>query len=505
MINKETQKMPERHTLAKVLNFKNYLGLGIGSIIGVGWVVVAGDWLVRGGPLGAILGFIIGGFLLCIIGLCYAELTPAIPVAGGAVAFSFKAFGIGPSFLTGWFLALAYIAICPFEAVAIGWLLEYLAPNLKSETLYTIGGYPVSLLSILAGVILSLFIIYMNLRGVKASAKFQTITTGLIFVFAATFTIIALIKGSFANMVPLFSGGGSGSAVLGSIIAVLGVVPFFYSGFDTIPLGAEESGTKLDPRDLGKAIIISILVGAVFYGIIILAFSLCLPWQEAVKAELPTATAFQTAFGYTWATKLVLLAAFLGLITSFNGFFIAATRIIFALGRGGLLPKWLGNVDEKHKTPKNAIILVGLITLIGPFVGRSSLLPIVNVGSLAFISGWFITCLSSIRLRKSSPNMIRPYRVKHKSYLYIGTGIAALLILFIIFPGSSAQLAWPLEYAIVAGWLLVGYIGYRVRQSKKDMSDEERAYQILGTNLIDVQSTTQTASHENAEPGRVKI
>jgi amino acid transporter len=470
----------ERKTLAKAMNFKNYLGLGIGSIIGVGWVVVAGDWLVRGGPLGAIIGFVIGGLLLIFVGLCYSELTPAIPVAGGEVAFSFKAFGIGPSFLTGWFLSLAYIILCPFEAVAVGWLIEYLIPALKMKSLYTIGGYPVSLLSIGTGVLLSLLIIYMNYRGVKISAQFQTITTAMIFVCVAAFTIIALIRGSFSHMIPLFSGGSSLPAVGASIIAVLGIVPFYYSGFDTIPQGAEESGTELNPRDLGKAVIVSILVGAAFYGIVILALSLCMPWQETIKYEMPTANAFQAAFHYTWATKLVFFAAFLGMITSFNGFFIASTRVIFASGRGGLLPKSLGDVEQKHQTPKNAILFVGLITLIGPFVGKSSLLPIVNVASLAFISGWFVTCISAVRLRKTAPQMKRPYRVKHAASLYLGAVISGLLIVLMVFPGSPAQLRWPLEYLLFAGWMLIGFLGYRVRRAKKDMTDEERAYQILG-------------------------
>jgi amino acid permease len=69
--------MQERKVLAKALSFKNYVGLALGSMIGVGWVIVAGDWLVKGGPLGAILGFIIGGLLLIAVGKCYAELTPA--------------------------------------------------------------------------------------------------------------------------------------------------------------------------------------------------------------------------------------------------------------------------------------------------------------------------------------------------------------------------------------------------------------------------------------------
>jgi amino acid transporter len=137
-------------------------------------------------------------------------------------------------------------------------------------------------------------------------------------------------------------------------------------------------------------------------------------------------------------------------------------------------------VDEKHQTPKNAILFVGILTLIGPFIGRSSLLPIVNVASFAFISGWFITCLACIRMRKTAPDLKRPYRVKHKIVMYFGVAIAGGIIIMMVFPGSSAQLKWPLEYIIVAVWVILGYIGYRWRKARKDMSPEERAYQILG-------------------------
>jgi APA family basic amino acid/polyamine antiporter len=456
------------------------VGLGLGSIIGVGWVVVAGDWLTRGGPLGAILGFFLGGLMLTVIGLSYAELTPAIPVAGGEVAFAYKAFGPGLSFLTSWFLTFAYISLCPFEAVAIGWLIEYLFPGLKSESLYTVGGYSVSFLSIVAGVALSLFIIILNYRGVKNSARFQTAATILIFVCVAAFVSIALLRGNFANMQPLFAGSGTGIAVLGSIIAILGIVPFFYSGFDTIPQGAEESAKRLNPKDLGKAVIASLIIAAVFYALVILALSICMPWQKTITYEMPTATAFQAAFGYTWATKLVLLAALFGLITSFNGFFIAATRVLFATGRAGLLSGWFGDVSEKFQTPKNAILFVGSITLIGPFIGRSSLLPIVNVASLAFISGWLITCLSALRLRKTAPDMRRPYKVRNKAVFYLGAAMAGFIILLMLFPGTPAQLEWPLEYIILGVWMLMGYAGFQWQTTRIKMSDEEMAYQILG-------------------------
>jgi APA family basic amino acid/polyamine antiporter len=472
-----------RSTLAKVMSFKDFVSLGLGTIIGVGWVIVAGDWLGRGGPLGVILAFLLGGGLLGIVGLAYAELTAALPIAGGATAFAYRAFGRKAAFLAGWFLSFAYITVCPFEAVAVGWLLEFLLPQGKAHILYTIGGYRVSLASVLAGVAITGLIAIMNWRGIKNAARIQTVSTGLMLACTVIFVIVALIKGSFRNMVPLFAGGGGVLAALGATLSVLGIVPFFMSGFDTIAQGAEESGGTMRPRDLGKAVILSIVVGALFYCLVIMALSVCLPWQESVSLELPTANAFGVAFGAEWAAKLVLVTALLGLITSFNGCFIAACRVLFAMGRGGLLPRWFGRVHPLHKTPYRAVLFIALITLFGLFAGKSSLTPIVNVGSLAYVCGWFMTCLSAVRLRQTAPDLPRPYNVRPRGLLLLGTLISGGLITLMILPGSSAQLAWPIEYLILAGWMALGFFGYQWRRMRKDMSEEERAYQILGGRL----------------------
>ena len=469
-----------RKTLAKSMSFVDYVALGLGTIVGIGWVILAGNWLARGGPMGAILGFVIGGFILLAVGQCYAELAPAIPVAGGAVAYAYRAFGDGASFLAGWFLSFAYITVCPFEAVAIGWLLEYLVPSLRGCTLYTVGDSQVSLLSLSAGILTTLFIIVLNFHGVRDTARFQTISASIMIGCALIFVVVALLKGSFQNMRPLFAGGASKWAPVGSTLAVLGIVPFFMSGFDAIAQGSEESGKHLNPKNIGKAVLISILAGAMFYASVLLALSVCLPWKEAIKLEMPTADAVRVAFSYDWVARLVLLAAFLGLLTSFNGCFLAGCRVVFALGRGGLLPKWFGSVSSRHKTPVNAILFVGMITLMGTFVGKSSLNPIVNVGSLAYVCGWLMTCLSAIRLRKIAPQLERPYRVKKKPVLHLGAVVAAALIILMIAPGSAAQLSWPSEFAILSSWMVLGFLGYRWRRAAKDMSKEARAYQILG-------------------------
>jgi len=470
----------QRKVLAKAISYVDYIGIGLGTMVGIGWVIVVGEWLVKGGPLGAVLAFIICGILLTTVGKCYAELTTAIPVAGGELAFAYKSYGSGTSFITGWLLALAYITICPFETVSIGWLLEYILPGIKTSEFYSIGGSSISLSSVLPGVIIGSMIIFINYRGVKHTALVQTISTGLIFACACSFILVALIKGNFANMQPYFAGSGSFSDAAISIIAVLAMVPFFMAGFDAIPQAAEESGKNVNPRDLGKAIIISILAGALFYCLIIIAVSVCLPWQSVVSFEMSTAEVFRSAFEYDWAAKLVLLAAFFGLITCLNGAFLAGTRVLFSAGRGGLLPHWFGEVHDTYHTPKNSILFVGILSVIGPFIGKSILIPLVNVGSFAFAAAWFITCISAVKLRTTYPDLDRPYKVRYTITLWLGAVLSAIFMLLLIIPKSPGQLDWPGEYSVLGIWIFLGYIGYLRRKATKDMTPAERDYQILG-------------------------
>ncbi|MBN1225218.1 MAG: APC family permease [Candidatus Aminicenantes bacterium] len=480
MSDKAFDALHERKSLAKVVSYWDYVTIGLGSIIGVGWILVAGEWLNKGGPLGTALGFFIGGMLIITIGKCYAELTPAIPVAGGEVAFAYKAFGTGTAFMTGWFLAFGYVFLGPFETTSLGWLFELLFPGLRSAPLYSIGGYDISFSTLIPGLAVGIFIIILNYLGVKNSAKFQLISMMLLIACALVFTIVAVFKGDLSNLKPVFSAGETFKGGLWSTVAILGMVPFFMAGFDTIPQVAEESGEKVEPKKLGKAIVLSIVIGSLFYCIVILGVSSCMPWKEAVKLEMPSAGVFQAAFGYVWVTKLVLITGFLGLVTSLNGIYLAATRVLFASGRGGLMPHWFGEISKKHKTPKNAILFAGAIALIGPFIGKAVILPIVNVSSLAYMCAWLVTCLVTLKLRKAAPNMNRPYMVKSKMTMYAGVVISAVLILLIVTPGSSAQLKWPLEYAILAGWMIFGYMGYRWRKHRGDLTKEERDYQILG-------------------------
>src|SRR5437868_7246869 len=114
-------------------------------MVGVGWLVVMDDWLARGGPLGGILGFAIGGALLLPIGYVYGQLVAEMPDAAGEVAYTARVFPRAVSYATGWMMLLAYLIVCPWEAVAIGRIAAYMFPWLNAVQLYSIGGKPVYL------------------------------------------------------------------------------------------------------------------------------------------------------------------------------------------------------------------------------------------------------------------------------------------------------------------------------------------------------------------------
>ena len=120
-------------------------------MVGVGWLVVMDDWLLRGGALGAVLGFAIGGAMLLPVGYVYARLVKAIPDASGEVAYTAKVFPQSISYATGWMMVLSYFIVCPWEAVAVGKIAAYIFPALDSMEIYRIAERPVYLPHLLIG------------------------------------------------------------------------------------------------------------------------------------------------------------------------------------------------------------------------------------------------------------------------------------------------------------------------------------------------------------------
>ena len=127
----------------KVLGSSDILVIAFGAMIGWGWVVSVGDWIERGGVLGASLGWVAGGIVIFFVGLTYAELTPAMPKCGGEHVFSFRAMGPNGSFVCTWAIILGYVSVVCYEACALPTIISYIFPGFLKGYMYTVAGFKV--------------------------------------------------------------------------------------------------------------------------------------------------------------------------------------------------------------------------------------------------------------------------------------------------------------------------------------------------------------------------
>jgi basic amino acid/polyamine antiporter, APA family len=439
-------------TLRRALRGREYFTLAFGTMVGVGWMVVIDDWLTRGGAVGAMLGFLIGGLVLIPIGYVYGRLTERMPDAGSEIAYTGAVFPEAVSFGTGWMMTLAYLIVCPYEAVAIGRVGSYVFPQLNTIELYRVGGYPVYLPHVLAGLALTAVIVLVNYRGVHISATFQNVTTfGLLAIFAV-FATLGLFRGDTANWQPPFA---DNRGVLGGLVStlmVLQIVPYFMTGFEAAPKCSEEASVEFQPKHFVRVIFMALGAGIFFYVAIIGVVTLIQPWQSLTKERFATAVAFERAFGSRALVQLIMFAVLLSLLKIFNGNFLTSTRLLFAMGRRKLLDARLARVDENFRTPKTAILFAGCFTVIASFLGQAVLVPISEVGSLAAAIGWLATCLAFC---SGAGGVATSRRLRMVGYS--GAAVAAMLIAIKVVPSIPGSFG-RYEYLALGVWVALGLV-----------------------------------------------
>jgi len=429
-----------------------YFTFGFGTMVGVGWVVLMDDWLSRGGPGGAMLGFLLGGLLLFPVAHTYGRLVQRIQDAGAEIAYAERAFSPFLSFAAGWTMVLAYTIVCPWEAVAMGNLLARVFPALNSWPLYTVAGSPIYAPRLVIGLALTVIIVVINYRGSKPSGLFQDVMTfGLLATFGV-FTVLGLARGSGGNMQPLFARSDAGGVWL-SIFLVMQVVPYYMTGWESVTKGSEEARVGFEPRNFAKAMYAALFAGLIFYVVTIGTVSWVYPWREIVAGHVRTEVAFERAFGSPVIAQLILFGAVLSLLKIFNGNFVASTRMMYAIGRRNLVHRSLGRVHPVSRTPVVAIVLVGLVTGAASFFGDASLVPISEVGSLAVGVGWLSTCAAYLATRET-----------HEPFAMAGLGalVSVSIVLMKVVPGVPGSFSHA-EWISFAAWSAVGLMFWVLR------------------------------------------
>lgn len=436
----------------RVLDSKEVLALAFGAMIGWGWVVLAGGWVQTAGSMGAVLAFVIGGIAVILIGLTYAELAAAMPLTGGEHVYSYRALGMGASFLCTWAIILGYVSVVAFEAVALPTVIEHLFPNYKAGLLWNVAGWDVYLTWVLVGSVGAVIMTWINIMGIKTCALVQKVVTLLILVVGIMLVTGALFNGETANMDPIFTTGMKG------VLAVIIMTPFMFVGFDVIPQAAEE--INLPFNQIGKVLIISVLMAVAWYIFIVIAVAMALNAEEAANSSLATADAMAAVFGGGWAGKLLVLAGIGGIITSWNAFLVGGSRAVYAMAHAHMLPSFLGKMHPKYNTPVNAILLIGALSVIAPLFGRKALVWLVDAGGLGIVVAYATVALSFIKLRQNEPDMPRPFKVANGMVVGYAALILAVGIIILYMPGSPAALVWPYEWIMVLGWCALGLAFY---------------------------------------------
>jgi len=441
----------QENKFLRVLSRREVLALAFGAMVGWSWVVLSADWIKSAGTIGAIMAFLGGGVVMTVIGLTYAELASALPFAGGEHVYSERALGSVASFICTWSIILGYVSVVTFEAVALPTVLDSLIPGLDRVYLWSVAGWDVYLTWVLVGVAGSAGMTILNIRGVRMAAVLQTVVVGLILLIGLAFILGSVARGNTDSLQPFIEDGFSG------ITLVLVMVPFMFVGFDTIPQAAEE--INLPFRDIGTVLMLSVLMGVAWYSLIILGVGLMLRPEEYESTDLAAAKANSMIYG-DLGRFAMLSAGLAGIITSWNAFIVGGSRAIYALSRAKLLPEIFGELHPIYRTPKNAILLIGALSMFGPFFGRPVLVWLVNAGGLGIVIAYAMVALSFLVLREREPDLQRPFRVKFGKLVGRIAFVLSIGLALLYLPGSPSALLWPSEWVIFMGWCVFGAVMY---------------------------------------------
>jgi amino acid transporter len=448
------------------MTMRQILALAFGTIVGWGWIMLAGEWVSLAGVLGAVLAFAIGAVLCVFVGMTYAELTPALPLTGGGLVFAYRALGYVPAWFTGWMMTFAYVGVAAWEGPALVTALDYVLPVPRFGFLWTVAGFDVYLSWVLVGAVGGVILAVLNHRGMKSAATFQTMGTLALVIGGVAFFFGSLATGEFQNMLPAFTS-------TKGLTAVIMMVPAMFVGFDVIPQAAEEMNIPLGK--IAKVLIASICMAAVWYMLMIVSIALAAPAGVRDGAAVPVADSFAYAMGSPLLGKLMIVAAIAGILTSWNGFIVGATRVLFSMGRAKMLPKGFGVASPKYGTPTKAIILVGAITCLSPLLGSSALVWFVDASAFGTVVAYLMVALSFLVLRHKEPDLPRPYKVRAGKTIGVAALGASLFFLSLYLPIGPGALA-PVEWAMIAGWAVLGAVFFlqtRLRYGKVPAEETE--------------------------------
>lgn len=385
----ETSEKPSN--LKRELKTMDLILLGLGAIVGTGIFVITGTAAaVTAGPA-LILSFVIAAFSCILSALCYAEFASRIPVSGGAYSYAYTVFGELLGWLVGWLMICEYLLAN--ASVASGWS-GYMNGFLDGIGL----GLPIALRSSynaeagtyidLIAILITFVVTYIVIQGAKKALRLNNIMVIVKFALIALFIVVGIFYVKPENWTPFAPFG------LKGVASGAAVVFFAFLGFDAVSTAAEE--TKNPRRDVPRGIIGSLGIATVLYIAVTLVLTGIVPYAQ-LNVKDPVAFAIRF-IGQDFIAGIISVGAIVTLLTVLISMTYGLGRLIYAIGRDGLLPKKLSQVDIKTKGPKFATQIVGVVSaVLAGIVPLNKLAELTNIVTLMI---FVIIALGIIKLRK---------------------------------------------------------------------------------------------------------
>lgn len=458
--------------LKRVLGPWQLIALGIGAVIGAGIFVATGEAAKNVAGPALMLSYVVAGAVCLLAALCYAEFASMTPVAGSAYAYSYTTLGELMAWIIGWDLILEYAVGA--ATVANGWsgYFQEVLNAFNIELPALINSAPLkfdkatgdfvrtgALINLPAVIVVGLLTAIL-VKGIKESATANAIMVAI----KLGAVLFVILVGAFyvnpANWEPFAPYGWSGVSFFGAqvageqvggkpvgMIAGAAIIFFAYIGFDAVSTQAEEA--KNPKRDIPIGIIGSLIICTILYIGVVAVLTGMVPYQQ-LSENAGVADAF-TKVGLDKAKFLIAAAGVAGITSVLLVMMLGSARILMAMSRDGLLPKFFSTIHPTFQTPWKGTIAVGLfVAAMAGFLPLGALLEMTNIGTLFAFA---IVCGAILVLRYTNPSAPRPFRVPLSPVLPV-LGVLGCLLLMFSLPAHN----W---YRLF-GWMVLGLVIYFV-------------------------------------------